>query len=85
MTRLANLKADAQRHYTEPLDWHDRPQFGKSAWADVDHHTVSVMVNPPAGCWQIARVWSDHSEPLVGAPQMEPLTLAEICQLAMKL
>jgi hypothetical protein len=64
MTSLAELKEEAQRHYTLPLRWTDLPHHGGSAWADVDHHTVSVMVKPPAGNPQIVRIQGGRQEPL---------------------
>lgn len=76
MPRLAELKAEAQRHYDEPLEWHDTP-WGHS-WADVDHHTVSVLVQPPAGTPHIAVIRDGTQAPLV-------VTLDTAYQLAMKL
>jgi hypothetical protein len=64
MTRLADLKVEAQRHYAESLQWTDLPHFGGHAWADVDHHTVSVMVRPPAGNCQIAVIRDGQQYPL---------------------
>jgi hypothetical protein len=56
---LAELKAEAQRHYQEPLQWHDTP-WGHS-WADVDHHTVSVLLE---GDCQIAVICDGQEYPL---------------------
>jgi hypothetical protein len=64
MTSLAELKAEAQRQYVEALQWTDLTHFGGSAWADVDHHTVSVMVQPPDGNPQIAVVRGGEQYPL---------------------
>jgi hypothetical protein len=62
--RLADLKAQAQEHYRERLDWNDSSEFGGSAWADVDHHTISVMAEPPAGNPHICIVRAGRQEPL---------------------
>jgi len=84
--RLADLKAEAQEHYKQKLAWTDSPEFGGSSWADVDHHTVSVMVDPPTGNPHIARVWNDRQEALVDVPEMEDMpTLATAFQLAFEL
>ena len=85
MPRLADLKARAQEHYAERLDWTDLPgQFGGSAWADVDHHTISVMVNPPPGNPHIAVIRDGQQEPLIKAPILEA-SLDTAYQLAMEL
>jgi hypothetical protein len=83
MTSLTELKEEAQRHYTLPLRWTDLPHHGGSAWADVDHHTVSVMVEPPAGNPQIVRIQGGRQEALkaVGPVDM----FASAFQMAMKL
>lgn len=76
--RLADLKATAQESYTDPPDWHDTP-WGH-AWADVDHHTVSVMVKPLSGNRQIVIIRNGRQEPL------EPVDLfATAYQMAMEL
>ena len=64
MPRLADLKAQAQEYYAETLAWTDLPAFGGSAWADVDHHTISVMVAPPPGNPHIAVIRAGRQQPL---------------------
>ena len=65
MPRLAELKEEAQRHYAVPLKWTDVPTFpGGHAWAEVDHHIVSVMAQPPAGNSQIVIIRDGKQEPL---------------------
>lgn len=66
--RLADLKAQAQEHYTERLDWVTCSEFGGSAWADVDHHTVSVMCDPPGDNPHIAVIRGGRQYPLDPAP-----------------
>lgn len=82
--RLADLKARAQEHYAERLSWTDSSRFGGSAWADVDHHTVSVMVAPPAGNPYIAVIRDGLQVPLVDVPAMDT-TLQMAYQLAMEI
>ena len=72
---LSELKREAQRHYAERLFWTDTPEFGGSAWADVDHHTVSVMVDPPPGNPHICAIRGGKQEPL-------PTPTAQLAQLA---
>lgn len=67
--RLADLKAQAQEHYSTPLDWTDLPGFGGAAWADVDHHTISVMVDPPAGNPHIAIIRTGRQMALENEPE----------------
>jgi len=74
--RLADLKAQAQEHYRAPLHWIDATPT--HAWADVDHHVVSVMVDPPEGQPHIVIIRGRHTEPL------KP-TLETARQLAFKL
>ena len=83
--RLADLKREAEQFYSLKLDWIDHPDFGGSAYADVDHHTVSVMVEPPAGQPHIAQVWADGSNPLPDADEPEPPTLETAMQMVMQL
>jgi len=83
--RLSDLKTQAQEHYRERLDWTTEPWFGGSAWADVDHHVVSVMVDPPTGNPHIAEVWPDGSRPLPETGEMEAPTLEPAMQMVMQL
>jgi len=71
MIRLADLKAAAQEHYTEPLQWMDLSYFGGSSWADVNHHVVSVMVDPPPGNAHIVLIRGGKQEPLEALPEAE--------------
>ena len=62
--RLADLKALVQEHYTEHLAWADEHYYGGCSYAEVDHHTVCVMVEPPKGQPHICRVIGRRQEPL---------------------
>lgn len=85
MPRLPDLKHDAEAFYGLPLNWHDSPEFGGSAWADVDHHVVSVMVEPPGDNPHIAQVWPDGSRPLPETEEMETPILEPAMQMVMQL
>jgi hypothetical protein len=60
------LKARAQAHYAERLRWVDVQHWREapSAWADVQDHTVSVMVEPPEGTAQIVVIRGRETTPL---------------------
>ena len=75
--RLTDLKREAEQFYGLSLHWTDSPRFGGSSWADVDHHTVSVMVEPPGQNPHIAQVWPGRSNPLPAAHEPEAPTLEQ--------
>jgi len=59
---LRELKAHAQALYPEPLNWYDSGHG--SAYADVDHHVISVLVDPPEGTPHICAIRDGIEYPL---------------------
>ena len=73
--RLADLKEQAQEHYAERLQWNDEHYYGGCSYANVDHHVVSVMVDPPKGQPHIAVVKDGKQTSLDPAPVQLALTM----------